>query len=121
MGSWRSSSGFGNEAKKDTVPQDAGGEQSAPGIHAGHARARLDAGANRHALGIEQATGASNHEGRRPMTTWKDIELAFRQAWPKLLIPGEFDSMDATDQERWRDVLLQAFAEGVRWAGVKDP
>lgn len=55
------------------------------------------------------------------MTTWKDIELAFRQAWPKLLIPGEFDSMDATDQERWRDVLLQAFAEGVRWAGVKDP
>ena len=36
----------------------------------------------------------------------------FEELWPKLLIPAEYDSMDAIDQQCWRIVLRQAFAAG---------
>lgn len=36
----------------------------------------------------------------------------FDTAWPTLVIPGEFDAMDATDQGRWRGALQQAFNAG---------
>ena len=39
--------------------------------------------------------------------------MTFDELWPHLLIPGEFDSMDECDQERWRGVLRQAWQAGV--------
>ena len=36
----------------------------------------------------------------------------FEELWPKLLIPAEYDSMDAIDQQCWRIVLRQAFEAG---------
>lgn len=37
----------------------------------------------------------------------------FEKIWPRLMIPGEFDLMDATDQGRWRDALKQAYEAGL--------
>ena len=39
--------------------------------------------------------------------------MTFDELWPHLLIPGEFDSMDECDQERWRGALRQAWQAGV--------
>ena len=36
----------------------------------------------------------------------------FEDLWPKLMIPAEYDSMDAIDQQCWRIVLRQAFEAG---------
>ena len=37
----------------------------------------------------------------------------FDVLWPTLFIPGEFDSMDACDQARWRGVIGAAFDAGL--------
>jgi hypothetical protein len=39
--------------------------------------------------------------------------MTFNELWPTLAIPGEYDSMDGADQTRWRNVIRQAFKEGV--------
>ena len=39
--------------------------------------------------------------------------MTFEELWPSLAIPAEYDSMDETDQARWRMVLRQAFEVGV--------
>lgn len=36
------------------------------------------------------------------------------QVWPLVAIPGEFDAMDACDQQRWRAAVRQAFEIGYR-------
>ena len=36
----------------------------------------------------------------------------FEDLWPTLIIPAEYDSMDAIDQQCWRIVLRQAFEAG---------
>lgn len=35
------------------------------------------------------------------------------ELWRVLPLPGEYDSMDACDQQRWRNVIEEAF-----WAGI---
>ena len=35
--------------------------------------------------------------------------MTFEALWTTLPIPGEFDAMDACDQERWRGVVRLAF------------
>ena len=44
------------------------------------------------------------------------VATVFDTVWLRLPIPGEFDTMDACDQSRWRSVIEQAFYEGVRIA-----
>lgn len=39
--------------------------------------------------------------------------MTFEELWPSLAIPAEYDSMDSTDQARWRMVIRQAFEAGV--------
>ena len=34
---------------------------------------------------------------------------AFEKAWPTFCLPGEYDDMDACDQERWKGVTWQAW------------
>lgn len=38
--------------------------------------------------------------------------MTFDSIWPRLMIPGEFDSMDECDQLRWKSVLQQAYDMG---------
>lgn len=38
--------------------------------------------------------------------------MTFDELWPTLVIPGEYDMMDACDKERWRGVIEQAFEAG---------
>ena len=42
----------------------------------------------------------------------EENEMTFDDLWLKLPIPGEFDAMDALDQERWRGVIEDAFEAG---------
>ncbi len=41
-------------------------------------------------------------------------ERSFNTLWPTLVLPGEFDAMDALDQMRWKDVIRTAFEAGIR-------
>jgi len=36
----------------------------------------------------------------------------FDDLWPTLPIPGEYDTMDPLDQERWRGVIEAAYLAG---------
>jgi hypothetical protein len=33
----------------------------------------------------------------------------FERLWPSLVIPGEYDTMDILDQQRWKSVIEQAY------------
>lgn len=46
-------------------------------------------------------------------------EMTFDELWPSLCIPGEFDAMDALDQQRWRGVLQQAFEAGASQSAIR--
>ncbi len=41
-----------------------------------------------------------------------EMSEPFASLWKTLPIPGEFDSMDALDQARWKDVMLACFNAG---------
>lgn len=41
---------------------------------------------------------------------------AFEKAWPTLCLPGEYDAMDACDQERWKGVTWQAWSAALEHA-----
>lgn len=43
--------------------------------------------------------------------------MTFDDLWIELPIPGEFDAMDACDQQRWRGVIEDAFEAG---ASIRD-